>query len=68
MTKRRGFLGSGMTFDMFLSLVLFGSGVALSVLAVVNGGVWLLALLLGIPLLGLGAAGVVLAWRNRLTG
>jgi len=63
---KRGILGSGMTLDSVMCLILMGFGVALSVVGVLNGGVWLVALLLGVPLLILGAAGFVLAWRNRL--
>ena len=66
MTPKKGILGSGLTLDMVMCLVLVGFGIGLSVVSVVNGGVWLLLLLLGVPLLGLGGAGVVLAWRNRL--
>jgi len=55
-----------MTLDSVMCLILMGFGVALSVVGVLNGGVWLVALLLGVPLLILGAAGFVLAWRNRL--
>ena len=66
MTPKKGILGTGMTLDMVMCLVLVGFGIGLSGVAVVNGGIWLLLLLLGVPLLGLGAAGVVLAWRNRL--
>jgi hypothetical protein len=65
-TPRKGILGTGMTLDMVMCLVLVGFGIGLSVVAVIQGGIWLLLLLLGVPLLGLGAAGVVLAWRNRL--
>lgn len=64
--KKGGIYGSGMTLDIIMSLVLMGFGVGLSVVGVTNGGIWLLLLLLGVPLLGLGAAGFVLAWRNRL--
>ncbi|MEA2827211.1 MAG: hypothetical protein QOG43_1650 [Actinomycetota bacterium] len=66
MTPKKGILGSGLTLDMVMCLVLVGFGIGLSVVSVINGGVWLLLLLLGVPLLGLGIAGVVLAWRNRL--
>ncbi len=66
MTKKSGVFGSGVTLDMVMCLVLVGFGIALSVVGVVNGGAMLLLLLLGVPLLGLGAVGVVLAWRNRL--
>lgn len=66
MTPKKGILGSGLTLDMVMCLVLVGFGIGLSVVSVINGGVWLLLLLLGVPLLGLGAVGVVLAWRNRL--
>ena len=66
MTTKRGILGSGLTLDMVMCLVLVGFGIGLSVVSVIQGGVWLLLLLLGVPLLGLGGAGVVLAWRNRL--
>lgn len=66
MKPKRGILGSGMTLDSVMCLILMGFGVALSVVGVLNGGVWLVALLLGVPLLILGAAGFVLAWRNRL--
>ena len=66
MKPKRGILGSGMTLDSVMCLILMGFGVALSVVGVLNGGVWLAALLLGVPLLILGAAGFVLAWRNRL--
>jgi hypothetical protein len=65
-TPRKGILGTGMTLDMVMCLVLVGFGIGLSAVAVINGGVWLLLLVLGVPLLGLGAAGVMLAWRNRL--
>jgi hypothetical protein len=65
-TPKKGILGSGLTLDMVMCLVLVGFGIGLSVVSVINGGVWLLLLLLGVPLLGLGIAGVVLAWRNRL--
>jgi hypothetical protein len=65
-TPKKGILGTGMTLDMVMCLVLVGFGIGLSVVAAINGGIWLLLLLLGVPLLGLGAAGVVLAWRNRL--
>jgi hypothetical protein len=65
-TTKRGILGSGLTLDMVMCLVLVGFGIGLSAVSVIQGGVWLLLLLLGVPLLGLGAAGVVLAWRNRL--
>jgi hypothetical protein len=65
-TTKKGILGSGLTLDMVMCLVLVGFGIALSAVSVINGGVWLLLLLLGVPLLGLGGAGVVLAWRNRL--
>ncbi len=66
MTRKKGILGSGMTLDTVMCLVLVGFGIALSVVAVINGGIWLLALLLGLPLTVLGIAGSVLAWRNRL--
>ncbi len=66
MTTKKGILGSGMTLDSVMCLVLMGFGIALSAVGVVNGGVWLLSLLLGIPLLVLGAVGFALAWRNRL--
>ena len=66
MTPKKGILGSGMTLDMVMCLVLFGFGIGVSAVSVINGGVWLLLLMLGVPLLGLGGAGVVLAWRNRL--
>jgi hypothetical protein len=65
-TTKRGILGSGLTLDMVMCLVLVGFGIGLSAVSVIQGGVWLLLLLLGVPLLGLGGAGVVLAWRNRL--
>jgi hypothetical protein len=65
-TPKKGLLGTGMTLDMVMCLVLVGFGIALSAVGVVNGGIWLLLLLLGLLLLVLGAAGVVLAWRNRL--
>jgi hypothetical protein len=64
--RKSGILGSGMTLDSVMCLVLMGFGIALSAVGVANGGVWLLVLLLGVPLLILGAAGFVLAWRNRL--
>ncbi len=66
MTPKKGILGSGLTLDMVMCLVLVGFGIGLTAVSVIQGGVWLLLLLLGVPLLGLGAAGVVLAWRNRL--
>ncbi len=66
MTPKKGILGSGLTLDMVMCLVLVGFGIGLSAVSVIQGGVWLLLLLLGVPLLGLGVAGVVLAWRNRL--
>jgi len=55
-----------MTLDSVMCLVLIGFGIAISVAAVANGGLWLLGLLLGLPLTVLGIAGFVLAWRNRL--
>jgi len=64
-TPKKGILGTGMTLDMVMCLVLCGFGIAVSAVAVINGGVWLLLLILGVLLLGLGAVGVVLAWRNR---
>ncbi len=66
MTPKKGILGSGLTLDMVMCLVLVGFGIGLSAVSVIQGGVWLLLLLLGVPLLGFGVAGVVLAWRNRL--
>jgi hypothetical protein len=63
---KRGILGSGMTLDSVMCLVLAGFGIALLVPAVINGGIWLLLLLPGLLLLGLGVVGLVLAMRNRL--
>jgi hypothetical protein len=65
-TRKKGILGSGMTLDSVMCLVLMGFGIAISIAAVANGGIWLLGLLLGLPLTVLGIAGFVLAWRNRL--
>jgi len=64
--QKRGIGGTGMALDSVMCLVLMGFGIACSVAAVLNGGIWLLLLVLGVPLLVLGAAGFVLAWRNRL--
>lgn len=66
MKAKRGILGSGMTLDSVMCLVLMGFGIGISAMAIISGGIWLLALLLGLPLLILGAVGFVLAWRNRL--
>lgn len=66
MSPKKGILGTGMTLDIVMCLVLVGFGIALSAVGVVNGGIWLAALVLGVPLIVLGCAGFVLAWRNRL--
>ena len=65
-TPKKGIVGTGMTLDAVVCLVLLGFGIALSVVAVANAGIWLLLLVLGLPLIGMGAAGVVLAWKHRI--
>jgi len=63
---KKGIIGTGMTLDGVMCLILVGFGIAIVAVGVANAGIWLLLLLLGLPLTALGLAGVVLAWKNRI--